>query len=76
MTHCRGKFAHVGVVNELLSLLGAPGQTSVPLAGFVFDRLLCKEYIRIAFEAARAADPDALLFINEILVEESGAQAD
>lgn len=76
LTRYRGKFAQVDVVNEPLELFALPGQADVPLANYVFTRVLGKDYIRIAFEAARAADPDALLFINEIFTEKPGAKAD
>ncbi|MEZ5573036.1 MAG: endo-1,4-beta-xylanase [Halioglobus sp.] len=76
MSRYRGKFSQVDVVNEPLSLLALPGQSEVPLANDVFSRLLGKDFIRIAFEAARAADPNALLFINEIFAEAPGAKAD
>lgn len=76
LTRYRGKFAQVDVVNEPLNLVVFPGQDTAPLADYVFSRLLGKAYIKIAFEAARAADPDAQLFINEIFAEEPGAKAD
>lgn len=76
MTRYRGKFAQVDVVNEPLDLLGIPGPGGVPLGGYVFDELLGRDYIRIAFEAARAADPDALLFINEIFISSPGPKLD
>jgi endo-1,4-beta-xylanase len=76
MTRYRGKFAQVDVVNEPLDLLGIPGPDGVPLAGYVFDELLGRDYIRIAFDAARSADPDALLFINETLVAAPGPKLD
>lgn len=76
MTRYRGRFAQVDVVNEPLDLLGIPGPDGVPLGGYVFDELLGRDYIRIAFEAARAADPDTLLFINEIFVSRPGPKLD
>jgi endo-1,4-beta-xylanase len=54
-----GRLAHWDVVNEPLSLL----------FGNFFFQILGESWLDIAFHSAHAADPEALLFLNETLTE-------
>ncbi|MCZ6462806.1 MAG: endo-1,4-beta-xylanase, partial [Proteobacteria bacterium] len=58
----RGRIDTWDVVNEPLSL----GSASLDLGNLYFQTLGV-DYIADAFHLARAADPDALLFLNEVL---------
>jgi endo-1,4-beta-xylanase len=66
-----GRLAHWDVVNEPLKLLGG----NLDPANFYYQTL-GEEYIDLALHAAHAADPEALLFVNEALTETLAAKFD
>ncbi|MFQ5513239.1 MAG: endo-1,4-beta-xylanase [Myxococcota bacterium] len=69
--HYRGRIDSWDVVNEPLTPF-----SGTELYPNVFYRLLGPGYIAEALEIAHAADPDAKLFINEVLIERQGARFD
>lgn len=72
----RGRIAQYDVVNEPLTFDGTPGRFGNGLEDYVFSRVLGTGYVREALEIAHAADPDAALFINELLVMRPGPKQD
>ncbi|MEY3361595.1 MAG: hypothetical protein RL531_1314 [Actinomycetota bacterium] len=64
----RGRIAQWDVVNEAIADDGTLRDT-------IWLRGIGPDYIRLAFEFARAADPDAALFINDYLIERGGPKA-
>ncbi|MCX8070870.1 MAG: endo-1,4-beta-xylanase [Candidatus Binatia bacterium] len=71
----RGRIAQWDVFNEPLSAMGEP-PTEDGLDDNVFRRLLGPGYIAEAFHLARAADPEAKLFLNENGIEAPGPRQD
>lgn len=69
VSHYRGKLAAWDVVNEPLCDDGTQ-------CGGVWYNSIGPDYIEYALRAARAADPDVPLFINEFDIEYPGRKAD
>ncbi|HYF24268.1 MAG TPA: endo-1,4-beta-xylanase [Baekduia sp.] len=67
--HFAGRIESWDVVNEPLTEDGV-------LRDDLWSQALGREYLRLAFQAARAADPDARLFLNEVAAEGPSAKAD
>lgn len=71
VTHFRGKVYAWDVVNEVIS--DDPHQ--VYREDSPWYRALGKDYIAIAFRAARAADPNVKLYINDYNTDDAGKRA-
>ncbi len=69
VTHFRGRVDQWDVVNEAVDDTGALRDT-------FWLRTIGPEYVAMAFEFARAADPDVALYYNDYLIERAGAKAD
>lgn len=64
-----GRISAWDVVNEAVAPDGRPRNS-------LWRRVIGPDYVRIAFEAARRADPQARLFYNDFGLEASAAHAD
>jgi endo-1,4-beta-xylanase len=69
VSHFRGKVASWDVINE-------PFEDDGSWKRDAFYRVLGPSYVDVALQAARAADPDAKLFINEFAAERPGPKRD
>jgi len=69
MQHYKGKVAEWDVVNE------ACDDSGYGLRRSVWTNKIGDEFIDIAFQTAREADPDALLFYNDYNIEDMGAKS-
>jgi GH35 family endo-1,4-beta-xylanase len=67
--HFRGKVSMWDVVNEAIG-------DDAQLRPTIWSQGIGPDYVDIAFRAARAADPSALLFINDYNIEGPGPKAD
>ncbi|GEM_PF-256472 len=69
MEHYKGKVAEWDVVNE------ACDDSGNGLRRSVWTNKIGNDFIDIAFQTARKADPDALLFYNDYNIEDMGAKS-
>jgi len=75
MSHYAGKISSWDVVNEPLADYDQFEQGQM-IRGSIWSRAMGEAYIAKAFAAARKADPNAKLFINEFGLEDEGERCD
>jgi endo-1,4-beta-xylanase len=73
MHHCKGKVCAWDVVNEAISDQG-PDHPVRP--DIFWTRVVGPDYVEKAFEFARAADPEAILYYNDYNNEGMGSKSD
>lgn len=71
LSRYRGRIFAWDVVNEAVDISTNSGYTES-----IFWEKLGPEYIADAFRWARAADPDVLLYYNEVAIERAGTKSD
>ncbi len=76
MTHFKDRIAEWDVVNEPMSDYEYDREGNPTLRNHIWYQAMGESYIDEAFKAARSADPDAKLFINEFGLEEDGERWD
>ncbi|MES2460169.1 MAG: endo-1,4-beta-xylanase [Armatimonadota bacterium] len=72
----KGRVAHWDVVNEAVHDPGVDGAAPGLREDSLWHRALGPEYLRLAFQWAHEADPDARLYYNDYEIEAVGPKSD